>query len=373
MFLTVFSIVALNGSSPGAVDPVRMAFEGASAYWFNLVKYSGYAVAFGCALEVLETFIIIQRWWLLRFRGDERQESIEDKKKWGVVLAAIGLLIIVAGISLETYAEGKVSDVDALLRTYESDKITAAEWDAASAIREAGTAKSSAKDAAAASTIAQGASSNAFILASGARKEADSLTYEINAANRRETDTVSRLADAEKRLADSTQREAAAEAKLSAIKAPRSLVRTEDFVSALKPFKGTEFTVNAFQDEESNNFSRILASVLKEAGWVRKQPVNGTLGVPTMQTIFEVGEKKEYVPSCLETGVAMHITENESLEQLNSRPLSSLPIELQAGIMLHNALGSNISPPDENNVSKGLLDFDPRPETTIRICVGKKP
>jgi predicted RNA-binding protein associated with RNAse of E/G family len=91
-------------------------------------------------MEAPETFILIRRWWLLRFRDIEREETKEDERSWIVPLAALGLLIIVVGIVAETYCEGKVSDVDALLRAHESDKITAAENEAASATRQAGTA-----------------------------------------------------------------------------------------------------------------------------------------------------------------------------------------------------------------------------------------
>jgi hypothetical protein len=91
-------------------------------------------VALGCALEAPETFVIFKRWWLLRFRNDEREE---DKRSWIIPLAAVGLIVIVAGICVETYAEGKVSDIDAQLRGHESDKITAAESDVADATKKA--------------------------------------------------------------------------------------------------------------------------------------------------------------------------------------------------------------------------------------------
>jgi hypothetical protein len=367
--LSLLSLIFLNGP---VVDKFRLSLEADSAFWFRLVKYSGYAVAFGCVLEAPETFVTIKRWWLLRFRDVERDETEKDKRSWFTPIAAAGLINIVLGIVVETYCEGKVSDVDSDIRTYESDKITAAEGEAAAAIRDAGTAKSSAREAATASTIAQGASSTAVVLASGARKEADSLTREIDAANRQAADAVSRLADAEQRLANSTQREAAAEAKLSAIKTPRSLIRTKELVDALKVFKGTEFTMNAFMDQESNRFSVIVARALKDAGWIRRQPAGINLGIPTMKTVFEESEKAENVPSCLDTGIMVHITEKESLAELQTRPFPSLSQTLRAGLALQGMIGPNISPLDENNVGKGGLDPEPG-EEKLRICIGKKP
>ncbi|MFC5863003.1 hypothetical protein ACFPT7_11920 [Acidicapsa dinghuensis] len=131
MSLSLLSMITVNGSV--AVDTVRLGLESDSARWFSVVKYSGYAVALGCALEAPETFHILKRWWLLRFRGENREESINEKRSWLVPAAAAGLLAIVLGIFLETYAEGRVSDLDAQLRAHESDKITAAESDASEA------------------------------------------------------------------------------------------------------------------------------------------------------------------------------------------------------------------------------------------------
>ncbi len=150
-------------------------------------------------MEAPETFIILKRWWLLRFRDEDREETKEDKKSWLIPLAAVGLIIVVIGIGVETYSEGKVSDIDALERSHESDKISAAEGDAASAIRDAGTAKVSAKEASAASTISQSASSDAVILATKARKEADSFEADIVSAKKQAADAESHLAEAMER------------------------------------------------------------------------------------------------------------------------------------------------------------------------------
>lgn len=47
----------LSNASPDAVDKARLALEASSASWFRGVKYSGYAVAIGCAMEAPEAFI----------------------------------------------------------------------------------------------------------------------------------------------------------------------------------------------------------------------------------------------------------------------------------------------------------------------------
>jgi hypothetical protein len=170
--LSLFAMIVSNGVVDAA-DKVRVGLEADSAFWFGWVKYSGYAVALGCAMEAPETFILIKRWWLLRFRDIEREETKEDKRSWIVPLAALGLLIIVVGIVAETYCEGKVSDVDALLRAHESDKITAAENEAASATRQAGTAASNAQ-------IAKGSADAANTAAGEAQSKVKSVAEQAD-------------------------------------------------------------------------------------------------------------------------------------------------------------------------------------------------
>jgi len=379
MSISLFSIFfSIAPSAP--VDTVRLRYEAASAFWFDVVKYAGYAVAVGCAMEAPETFVLIKRWWLLKFRDVEKEETKEDRKSWIVPVAAAGLIIIVAGIVVETFAEGKVSNADALLRSHESEKISKAEGEAAEATTSAGTAAVSAITAHQAAVTAKSASDKAvtasgtaFTLATGARKEADSYAQEIAGAKRQAADAVSQLADAERRLADSTEREAEAEAKLSAIKTPRSLVHTDELVRALKPFQGTVFVFNVFMDDESSRFMQPIAAALKEAGWIRQQPPGMNLGVPTLSIRFDGSDNPEMVPSCIDTGISVHVSEMESLGVLNSKPFASLPQTLRAAITLTQVIGASISPPDEKNVNVGVLDPKPGEEKPIIICVGKKP
>jgi hypothetical protein len=136
--LSLLSIILSNG--PDAVDQVRLSLEGYSADWFALVKHAGYAVGVGCLFEAPETIVIVKRWFKLRSRTGDGEETLNDKKSWFVPLAAVGLLIVVIGIVVETYAEGQVSDVDALLRSHASDKISQAESDAGTATTNAGIA-----------------------------------------------------------------------------------------------------------------------------------------------------------------------------------------------------------------------------------------
>jgi len=210
--LSLFSTIFLNGSSPVSVDTRRLALEASSADWFRWVTWYGYAVAVGCAMEVWEVSITIKNWWLFSFR---KIEIAEDKGSWASPIAAVGLILIVAGIVLETYCEGKVADAETELRNHFSETLTAAENEAASATRDAGTAKQSALIAARASGEASlsskkaedssiraiAAGENATTVASGARKEAESFDERIVSANKTATEAESHLAAALERTA----------------------------------------------------------------------------------------------------------------------------------------------------------------------------
>ena len=252
--LVSLSLLAIVFSSE-VVDEVRTSLEADSAFWFGWVKYSGYAVAVGCAMEAPETFILIKRWWLLRFRDIEREETKEDKRSWIVPLAALGLLIIVVGIVAETYCEGKVSDVDALIRAHESDKITAAENEAASATRHAGDAAANAKKAEDSADAANAANRDIQRKTETLAKEARDLTVRLAAAS-------SKLGDLEHKIH---------------IQGPRgTLLETgkAKFIETLKPFAGQRFILLECRYEkrtpESLKLEQDLLTFLgpKGAGWV---------------------------------------------------------------------------------------------------------
>ena len=219
-------MILSNG--PDAVDHVRLSLETSSAFWFAWVKYAGYAVAAGCAMEAPETFVIIKRWWLLRFKDDEREETKEGKRSWIVPLAAIGLIVIVVGIVVETFAEGKVSDFDALLRAHESDKITEAEGKAADA-------------------------------------EARARSLELKAVE----------------LSDKTELEKIAALRIEAGVAGRRLTPTEVMPRPGATERTSKAVVSYFQgDSEARQFAKDIAEGLRKARWI--VPVPTASGSPLL-------------------------------------------------------------------------------------------
>jgi hypothetical protein len=214
-------------------------------------------------------------------------------------------------------------------------------------------------------TEARAVASSALGLATVARKEADSFEADIASAKKQ-------ASDAESHLSEALRQTAKAEAELNRIRTPRSLIEEAILISALKPFSGTEYTLNVFEDDESIHFAGIIAEVLKAAGWIRKQPSVIVIGIPTLEIVLENGIT-ENVPACVNTGISLRAHTKESLAALQSTPVALLPQTVQAAIALKSAIGGRISPPSEQNFIDGIIDPKPAEGMPLTICVGKKP
>jgi hypothetical protein len=233
------------------------------------------------------------------------------------------------------------------------------------------TASRAAKAASGAAASAIGSSESALRMAQGARGEADSFEGKIASANRTAAQAESHLADALERAASAEERTAKAESEIVRLKSPRSLTQLENLVSALRQYKGTEYVLNTFADEESMNLTAEVGRALKQAGWVRKQPPAIDIDIPTLSITFE-GGVEEMVPSCVASGVSIFVHTNESIEELNSKPQQSAPMVVLAGTALRNALRVSVLPQAAGNVAEGIINPTPS-DGPITICVGKKP
>ena len=362
MSLSLLSWIPANGL-PTAVDSVRVGYENASANWFRLVKYAGYAVAGGCVLEAPETFIQLKRWILLRFRGIDHKESDKDRKSLFIPAAALGLFIVVAGIVAETYFEGRVSNVESALRTHESDKIIAAETDAANATRDAGTAKQSAIDAQTASGkavtdsgTAESTARDASVKASDARAEADQFAAEIANAK----SSIRNLTDG---ITDLTAKTASANAvldaevqKVSDIEKdilPRRLryvsINGIENVAPLRRFGGmkVEFAVSpaSSPDSEPRKAAGSLAGLLKDFAHWQIVP-------------------QSFAPEYIHDGVLIEYPFGERKDACAAHALLAFLKENNWGAREFFVANDSWSQPSPD---------DPLPPNTLRIVVGDKP
>lgn len=107
------------------VDTVRKSLENADEMWFRYLLISSAVVAFGCVLEIGETWIALRRWW--QIKKDLPVEE-ENPKSWYIPVGALGLFLVIAGVSGECIFEAKVSRADTKLRAYDEERLEGADF-----------------------------------------------------------------------------------------------------------------------------------------------------------------------------------------------------------------------------------------------------
>lgn len=312
---------------------------------------------------------------LAHLTEDKAKERTLDKI--GIVFFAVAVAVLAEIVAYpygqrnDELAQQAIGSLDAKVKEAQGNASKAvsdsraALVQATDALTKAGKAANALGKAESEAKGAQTASSNALKLATGAHKEADSFENDIKSAKQQAT-------AAEQHLADALREAAQAQAELVRIKSPRSIVNRDKLTTDLRPFSGTVYVLNVFLDQESTEFIKAVAGALDAAGWVREQPKGMNIGNPTMQIDF--GQQGlEYVPSCIESGIGIHVRTKESLPVLQSTPFPSLPKTVQAALTLKVSIAASISPSDERNVVAGVIDTEPGEGLPIRICVGKKP
>lgn len=350
-------------------DLVRSDFESFRNIWFNRLLISTAIVVIGLLFELPEIWhdsIHAIRDWR------HRSTPTPEVSAWVKLLVSVGWFLIVVGVGGEFVADSFVSKADGIVQTFDETLIADAQRQtglageraagaferAAQTEREASQENERAANAEKQAQQENARAAKALDAAETARKEAEGFQLQIAQAN--------------ERAATAEQRANQARLELARIRTPRSLTNVPELVAALKAFKGTEYTVNVFMDNESIEFTKIVAGALDAAGWIRKQPAGMNIGVPTVEIDFDQGAMQN-VPACLDTGISLRAHAKESLAVLQSRPVQSLPKTVQAALALKSAFALSIFPPDERNVANGILDPRPADETPVTICVGKKP
>ena len=335
-----------------ALESTSRALERSLDFWGILLLCSTAIVVVGLFLEYWEP--------VCNFFGEwHRPAAVFPSGKFWELFGGLLVTVGVAGelgftyqaSSVETRLRDNNQQIVALLTKYADDAKTSAAVAAIASVRAVTSAQEATSSA-----------SNALTLSKGARREADSFAEEIVSA-------MTQAAKAESDLADALQRAADAQAELNRLKIPRSLVHSDELIAALIRFHGTEYTLNVFADDESIKFTQSIAKTLDEAGWIRKQPTNTGIGVPTLGIHLSQGAV-EAVPTCVDTGISILAHSKESIEAIQRFP----PKAIQAAVALKSVLARSISPPDERNVlSGGVIDPELAEGIPMTICVGKKP
>lgn len=301
---------------------------------------------------------------------DEHRKHILDT--FGIVFFAIAVLAEIAaypyGQRNDTLSEQVIGSLDAKAKEAagNADRAVATSSNALSqandALTKSGKAEDSLGKAESDAKGAQAASSNALILASSARKEADSFEVDIVSAKKQ-------AADAESHLAEALRQTAAATAELHRIKTPRSLTRAPELVALLKPFSGTEYVFSSvFQDEESIYLVRSIDEALQKAGWKRGKSVAGFPGI----NVYGADQPDFAVPVGFNIGVQISTESTNPPKPVETRTLGDFPQYVQAAAALNSGLSQCLSPLQDNGVGK-LVNVTQGTSTTIHIAVGRKP
>jgi hypothetical protein len=326
-------------------NSIRDGLQRTSHRFFLGVLLSAFVVVVGVVLEGPE---ILHEMWPRRFicfTGGS-VSRIRKFKRLLKIAGLFGWLLVVVGVAGEDIFEGLQNRSEGQLQTFNDLLLREARLNA-------GTAKQSAIEAA-------GASTRAREEAQGARNEADSLGREVISVKQQ-------AADAGLQLTEALKQAVALTAELQRLKSPRSLTDIPKLTDTLRALRGTEYTLNVFQDDESIRLTRAVDEVLRKAGWIRKQP-EITRGVPAL-VLFNA-DNKEPVPVCVETGILIHLQAEESLEIIQKHGPHYLPKDEQAAATLLAAFGESLSPSDDHNVN---FVHDAGPRESLTICVGKKP
>jgi hypothetical protein len=147
---------------------------------------------------------------------------------------------------------------------------------------------------------------------------------------------------------------------------PRSLKISPEAMSALKAFKGTEYTFSSvFADEESVTLLKQLDSILLSAGWMRVKPPHA------YPAINVYGKEQDFaVASGLSSGIKISVDSETSLGTLQATPVGQLPAPVGAAVALAMELTAGLAPPQDNGISANV---QPGQSVTVRIEIGRKP
>lgn len=329
------------------ISPLAIALS----RWELAEYFSAGLVATACVGEYIANFT---NW----FTGGVQELKTRLEKR--------STLLLISALSLELICLVRTNTISGALigslneEAGEADtKAKTALINSGTALTQSGVAEDSSKQALDESGKATAFASNSFVLAQGARREADTFERDIASAKTQATKAESHLAEALRRVAEATT-------ELNRLKSPRSLTNISELVSALGAFKDTEYTFSSvFQDEESLNLLKAIDGVLQSAGWKRTKPPGG------FPAINVFGRDTDFsVPVSLSTDIKISVDSPESLAVLQALPIDKLPPPLGAAVTLDHLLFPNLSP-QEDGVHQ--IEVLPGAASAIRIAIGKKP
>ena len=292
--------------------------------------------------------------------GERRRKRLE---RWSTILLVLALTIGLKCLVRTNELSGSVigslgeqaQEADRKAKAAISDSSTAL-CQAKDALSKAGKAQESLAKAEKEASNAEMAASGSLALARNAKKEADSFEQDIAVARKQ-------AADAESHLAEAAKRATALTTELDRLTTPRSLPRSQQIVSSLKPFSGTEYMfTDVCADTECINLLQDIETVLQLAGWKRIKAPRVFPGLVLW------GEQGDLVGISLRPGIKVSV-EGEHPSDMEKDEIAK-PQYMRAAITLNLALASNVSPRENTPM---IVNMAVGTSPVVHISVGRKP
>jgi hypothetical protein len=351
-----FRIILRYWSCDASLAQSRDAIQGCLDVWSRRDGYATAIVTVGVILECFEVTYAL-KWYVRKkigrtfMRAATRQK---DEPEWFAVAGAVGLLLVILGVSGEWVFEGRVSEAGRSLSNFDHNQTLIAE-------QHAGDAKHSAEGA---KTLADAAG----IAAKGAEKIATTAEGDSRKATLASSSALN-LAGETRKEADSVEKDiASAKFELARMKADRYLFIPPEMEMLLERRKGTEYAFSGvFLNSESIELLKMIDVALNKAGWKRVDLPRSS-GAEVI-TIPSRGEEFSIVVIA-DTGIHVSVESLIRATALMGMSDRSLPPIVYSGVFLHNLFDSCISPrPDKSP----LLDVKPGTSMIVSIAVGSKP
>jgi outer membrane murein-binding lipoprotein Lpp len=204
-------------------------------------------------------------------------------------------------------------------------------------------------------------------ISNSAVAQSDEAMAQVRTANARIAEAERDPAAARAQVAGATAEAARANLELAKLRTPRSITDVPGLASALKKFKGTEYTFSSvFQDPEAVGLLAAIDSLLRSAEWTKVKPL---AGFPAVNVYGK--DDGNAVTVGFGIGVLIQFNSPDSAT-MPSVPIEKLPPTAMAAVTLQRGLLANLSPKaTDEDVPKA--NVEPGDSRTTRITVGRKP
>jgi hypothetical protein len=332
-------------------------------WWLGLWTF---LVAAGVALEII--FVV---WEYIEDLHDCKRSLIRPPVRPNLLLFILGLLgagLVTVGVAGELNVESKIATVETCIRNGNNELSLLLSKEAGDAATSAKTAHEEADAVKGIADESRADAKDALAKAKAAQGELSHAEADAARAHTAASKSLSTADKAESHLAEAVKRADILTAKLERLITPRSLPHSEQVLSPLKTFVGTEYVfIGTCADEECFHLVSDIDALLKLAGWKRVKGPPLRIGI----TQFIINGDKDFkVDESVSIGTGISVETPKGIESISQIPDNQQAEHIRAAIALSQMLAQNISPSENTGKPVGV---DTGTSTAVRIDVGRKP